>query len=310
MSTNGEISMAEKETAPISTHATKEEETFGSRVAKAIQDAKNPEVKRLTDYIGPTGFWLFSYYVASIFIMICVNIARVGWSGEAIFAAPSYFAQLFINYGLNAGKVDENTFEKIEFSRGLESASWFFAPWIIYTLGIMFVMLPGSGYPMLTGDYDYTDNFLYFHERTVALNADKSGGFYFLIVWLPLILATLAGALISKRLFKKENRSLGLIKLVLFNLVVGFFVGLQMGLMTGTYRISILGSLRTIFGVSEDNVGVIFTGHYHPNAIYVTSWFINLFPAIITAIWYVFYAFLEDKILELIANRKNPALTS
>ena len=108
-------------------------------------------------------------------------------SDGAIFAAPAYFAQLFVNYGLNAGKVKapdtDNSldfyYEKIEFGPALVSASWLFAPMIIYILGILFSILPGSGYPSPEGYYDFNNNFLYFHERTVLLNENKFGGFYF-----------------------------------------------------------------------------------------------------------------------------------
>ena len=212
----------------------KEQSQKESRTMRTWDKMKSFEVKRFRDYIGPTGIWMICYYVISIFIMICINVARVGWSGEAIFAAPAYFAQLFINYGLNAGKVDapdtdpdlDFYYEKIEFGPFLVSASWIFAPMIIYVLGILMSILPGSGYPNPGGYYDVNDNFLYFHERTILLNENKLGGFYFLIAWLPIILATFFGAFISKRIFKDEKQFKGfnVIRVMLLNLVFGFIV--------------------------------------------------------------------------------------
>lgn len=283
----------------------KEKSDFKSRIDKAIEKAKEPTVKKFKYYIGPTGIWLLAYYFSSLFIMICMNIARVGWSGEAIFAAPSHFAQLFINYGLNAGKVDEFTYEKIEFNRALESASWLFSPWILYVLGFMFAILVNSGFPKPTGDYDYLDNYFYFHERTVALNSSKGGGFYFLIYWLPIILATLIGAFISRRLFEKDEVEINVLKVGGFNLIIGFIVGLQMGVMTGTYDVSFIGFFRTIFGISEENTAVIFTGQYHPNSIMIMSWFLNLAPLIIGAVWYRLYNFLEIKTIIYYNQSKN-----
>ncbi|MBD3190016.1 MAG: hypothetical protein GF308_05210 [Candidatus Heimdallarchaeota archaeon] len=277
---------------------------FKSRIDQAIENAKQPTVKRFKYYIGPTGIWLLAYYFSSLFIMICLNIARVGWSGEAIFAAPGYFAQLFINYGLNAGKVDEFTYEKIEFNRALESASWLFSPWILYVLGFLFAILVDSGYPSPAEDYSYLDNYLYFHERTVALDSSKNGGFYFLIYWLPLIFATLIGAFISRRLFDKDEVEISVLKVGLFNIILGFIVGLQMGVMTGDYSVSFVGFFRTIFGISEENTAVIFTGHYHPNGIMIMSWFLNLVPLIIVAVWYRVYNFLEIKTIQLYNQSK------
>jgi len=305
----------------MSTVNEEKEQQQESKVMSTWDKMKSFEVKPFKEYIGPTGVWMLAYYFSSIFLMIVLNIARVGWSGEAIFAAPAYFAQLFLNYGLNAGKVladpldTENDYylEKIEFNRPMMSASWIFAPIIIYVLGLMLSLLIGSGYPAPEGEYSYLENFYYFHERTVALTGDpladnpgKSGGFYFLIVWIPIILSAIIGAVVAKRLFKdpKVHKSFNVVKVMVFNLIMGFFVGLQLGLMTGTVRISFIGAIVTIFTSSYDNTGFIFSGHYNPNAIMIASWFINFIPIFVITFVYMLYGPIEDRVLKLII--KNP----
>lgn len=284
-----------------------------SRVVSQWDKIKTFQTKQFKDYVGPTGIWMLSYYFTSIFVMICLNIARVGWSGEAIFAAPSYFAQLFINFGLNAGKVQADAsdtvndfyFEKIEFGRALISASWLFAPMIIYVLGILFAFLTGSGYPQPEGYFDYLQNFRYFHERTVLLWGDvennrKGGGFYFVLVWIPIIVATLAGAFVSKRIYedKKQANSFNVVKMMGFNLLAGFIVGYQMAYMTGRVAVSFGGSIKTIFTNSYDNFGFYFSGQYNPHSIIITTWFINLIPIFAAALWYIMYHQIEDSIIK------------
>ncbi|MEA2070004.1 MAG: hypothetical protein U9O98_01800 [Asgard group archaeon] len=277
-----------------------QKKSFKSRLKAAWKEARSYETKKMKNYLGTTGIWLLSYYVSSILIMIAMNIARVGWSAEAIFAAPAYFAQLFINFGLNAGKTGEFSYEKIEFNRALISASWIFAPIIIYVLGMMMSFLIGSGYPKPTGDYDYLENFYYFHERTVALNSDKSGGFYFFLVWLPLIISILIAAFISTRIYDKERRNdVNVFGLIFLNLLFGYIVGLQMGVMTGTYRFYIGGFFKTIFTNNRNNTGITFNGQYHPHSILIVSWFINLIPIFLVALWFAIYDSIEKQIIRL-----------
>ena len=103
-----------------------------SRIASGWKEASKFPTKRLIDYIGPTGLWLLCFYLASIFMMIILNIARLGFTGEAIFSAPTYFTQLFVNFGLNAGKIKapdldlENDFyyQKVDFGNALSSGAW------------------------------------------------------------------------------------------------------------------------------------------------------------------------------------------
>ncbi len=296
-----------------------------SRITSAWKEATKFPVKRLLDYIGPTGLWLICYYFAAILMMIILNIARLGWTAEAIFSAPTYFAQLFISFGLNSGKVKapdldrENDFyyQKIDFDNALSSASWIFAPMIIYVLGLFIAILPGSGFPQPVGDFDYLTNFRYFHDFVPYLgfeiNPDtnimfKTGSFYFLIAWFPIILASLAGAFVTKRVFpEKNNRSISVVKLMLFNLIVAFIVGLQMGTITGEITFRITGVIKTIFTNSYDNTGYIYTGQYNPNAILIVSWFINFIPMVIAAIWYLLYDQLEDRIIK--AAKATPEFT-
>lgn len=304
----------------MSTITEEKEQQQKSKIMTTWDEMKSFKIKPFRQYIGPTGIWMLSYYFISIFIMIAMNIARVGWSGEAIFAAPSYFAQLFLNYGLNAGKVAADPLdpasdfylEKIEFSRPLMSASWLFAPMIVYVLGLFLSILIGSGYPQPTGEFSYLENFFYFHERTVALTGDplandpaKTGGFYFIIAWLPIILSAIVGAIISKRVFKKDenpkqHKTFNVIKVMLYNLFAGFIVGLQMGYMTGKVTFNIFGAIVTIFTSSYDNYGYMFTGQYNPNVIMLTSWFVNFIPIIIVAFTYIIYSPFEDKTISLI----------
>ncbi|HUU77192.1 MAG TPA: hypothetical protein VMX55_02525 [candidate division Zixibacteria bacterium] len=292
----------------------KEKKAFKSRVAETWDKMKSFEIKRFRDYIGPTGIWIITYYLTSIFIMIVMNIARVGWSGEAIFAAPSYFAQLFLNYGLNAGKVPAESgeelidfyFEKLEFGRPLISASWIFAPMIIYVLGLMISFLPGSGYPAPEGYYILNNNFMYFHERTVLLNDHKTGGFYFVLVWIPIIMACFLGAFISKRIYKDPNqyKSFNVVKVMLFSLIPCLIVSYAMAKMTGEISFSFFGAIKTIFTNSYENYGFFFTGQYHPNALLFTSWFINLIPTFIAALWYNMYHQIEDSIIRLFTGKE------
>lgn len=287
-----------------------------SRIASTWKEASKFPTKRLLDYIGPTGIWLLCYYLASIFMMIVLNIARLGWTVEAIFSAPIYFSQLFISYGLNSGKVKapdldrENDFyyQKIDFGNALSSGAWLFAPMIIYVLGLFMTILPGSGFPQPIGDFDYLLNFQYFHHYVpfLGFNVDPetnimstTGAFYFLIAWLPIILACLVGAFVTKRVFKeKKNRSINVLKLMLFNLLVGFIVGMQMGTMTGEVNFRITGAIRTIFTNDYDNTGYLFSGQYHPNTIMIVSWFVNFIPMFLAAAWYLLYDPIEDNIIK------------
>ncbi|RLI70913.1 hypothetical protein DRO91_06235 [Candidatus Heimdallarchaeota archaeon] len=139
------------------------EESASQTKPRIIDEIKNYPVKRFIDYVGPTGLWLFLYYLFSLFMMIVLNIARIGWSLESIFAAPRYFAELFINYGLNAGKIEADPldqeldfyFKRNDFSNFMTSASWIFAPMIIYVLGIFLSILPASGFQQPIGDFNY-----------------------------------------------------------------------------------------------------------------------------------------------------------
>ncbi len=310
----------------MSTINEEKDQQHESKVMATWDKMKSFKAKPFKQYVGPSGVWILCYYFISLFIMIAMNIARVGWSGEAIFAAPAHFAQLFLNYGLNAGKVaadpldvvNDFYLEKIEFGRPLMSASWLFAPMIVYVIGMLLSILSSSGYPQPIGDYGYLENFYYFHERTVALSGDpladnpgKSGGFYFLIVWLPILLSALAGAIISKRLFKddpKQHKSFNVIKIMMFNLLVGFIVGLQMGYMTGEVTVSLWGTFKTIFTSSYENSGYMFTGQYNPNVLMFTSWFVNFIPIMIIAVIYLLYSPIEDKVASLFnGNMKKQA---
>ncbi|MHA1531711.1 MAG: hypothetical protein ACTSR6_06905 [Candidatus Heimdallarchaeota archaeon] len=295
-----------------------------SRIASTWKEASEFPTKRILDYIGPTGLWLLSFYFASLFMMIVLNIARLGFTGEAIFSAPTYFSQLFISYGLNSGRVDvpsadillelpayldaDYGLQKIDFANALTSGAWLFAPLVIYVLGLLFVILPSSGFPQPIGDYSYLTNFQYFHHFVPFLGftvdpvtniMTTTGAFYFLIAWLPIILACLIGAFVTKRVFKeKKNRSISVLKFMLFNLAAGFIIGLQMGTITGEVDFRITGALKTIFTNSYDNTGYYFSGQYHPNTILIVSWFVNFIPMILAAIWYLIYDPLEDNIIK------------
>ncbi|NPE08871.1 MAG: hypothetical protein GNW80_11375 [Asgard group archaeon] len=299
-----------------------------SRIASTWKEASKFPTKRLLDYIGPTGLWILSFYLASIFMMIVLNIARLGFTGEAIFSAPSYFTQLFISYGLNSGKIAvpppdtllelpayldvDYGLQKIDFANALTSGAWLFAPLVIYVLGLLLAILPGSGFPQPIGDFDYLTNFQYFHNFVPFLGftvnpetniMTTTGAFYFLIAWLPIILACLIGAFVTKRIFKeKKNRSISVLKLMILNLVTGFIVGMQMGAITGEVNFRIIGALKTIFTSSYDNTGYFFSGQYHPNTIIIVSWFVNFIPMIMAAIWYLIYDPLEDYIVKTAKN--------
>jgi hypothetical protein len=282
---------------------TKEKKVPEIRVA--LKEVMKHPTKRVIDYIGPTGLWLFLYYASSLFVMIVINIARIGWSLEAIFKAPIYITQLFLSYGLNAGKVEDTSigndvyYDKVDFDNFMISAAWFFAPMIIYVLGIIFVILPSTGFPQPIGDYPERQNFLYFHNFVPFLNENKRGGFYFLIVWVPLIVSIVLGAFLSKRFFKegKGQPNINVIHIMIFNLLAGFVVGLQMGLITGSVDFDIRGALRTIFTNSYDNEGYFFSGQYHPNSIMITSWFINFLPLFVAVLYFAVYGSIEDRIL-------------
>lgn len=295
-----------------------------SRIASSWKEASKFPAKRLLDYIGPTGLWLLCFYLASILMMVILNIARIGFTGEAIFSAPTYFTQLFISYGVNSGKTaapppnillelptyldPDYGLQKIDFANALTSGAWLFAPMVIYVLGLLFVILPGSGFPQPLGDFDYLLNFQYFHHFVPFLGFETNpdtgimtttGSFYFLLVWLPIILACLIGAFVTKRVFKeKKNRSISVVKMMLFNLVAGFIVGMQMGTITGEVNFRIIGALRTIFTDSYDNTGYFFSGEYHPNTILIISWFVNFIPMVFAALWYLIYDPLEDAIIK------------
>ncbi|NHJ48106.1 MAG: hypothetical protein FK733_09990 [Asgard group archaeon] len=270
-------------------------------------EIKNHPSKRLVDYIGPTGFWLLIYYASSLFMMIVLNIARIGWSLEAIFTAPMYIAQIFINYGLNSGKVEDTTvgsendfmYEKADLDNVMTSAAWLFAPMVVYVLGLLMIILNGAGYPQPVGDYDYLLNFQYFHQFVPFLNENKSGGFYFLIVWLPIIISTVIAAFVSKRLFREgiKQPNINVIRILLFNILVGFAVGMQLGVITGDVEFKFRGAIGTILTNDYDNWGYFFYGQYNPNSIMFTSWFINFIPLFIGVAWHALYGNIEDRIL-------------
>ncbi|HUT80541.1 MAG TPA: hypothetical protein VMZ29_04990 [Candidatus Bathyarchaeia archaeon] len=288
-----------------------------TRINVMWKQMKNQEIKRFIDYIGPTGIWLLLYYVFSLFMMIVLNIVRIGWSFEAIFGAPTYFSQLFISYGLNAGKVPtdpldfDNVYylQRIDYGNFLTSASWLFAPMIVYVLGIFISMLTGSGFPQPIGDFAFNTNFQYFHQYVPLLNENKGGGFYFLIAWVPIILAIVIGAIMTNRIFRdKKNKNVNVIRIFLFSLIAGFIVGLQMGTITGTVQFKIRGAFRTIFLNSYQNEGYLFSGEYNPNTILITSWFINFIPAFMAVIWYGLYNSFIKQIHK--QTRKNGMLTA
>ena len=305
-----------------------------SRIASSWKEASKFPTKRLLDYIGPTGLWLLCFYLASIFMMIVLNIARLGFTGEAIFSAPTYFTQLFISFGLNSGRTEapppdillelpayldpDYGLQKIDFANALTSGAWLFAPLVIYVLGLLLLILPGSGFPQPLGDFNYLLNFQYFHHFVPFLGFDvdpvtgimtTTGAFYFLIALLPIILACLIGAFVTKRVFKeKKDRSISVLKMMVFNLAAGFIVGMQMGTITGDVNFRITGTLRTIFTSSYDNTGYFFSGQYHPNTIIIVSWFVNFIPMIMAALWYLIYDLLEDSIIK--AAKSTGAFTS
>jgi len=313
---NQTMSTTNENKTNVEAQATEENEslTFKNRLVNAWDDAKSFKTKKMKNYIGPTGIWLLIYYGISLFVMICMNIARIGWSGEAIFAAPAYFAQLFINFGLNAGKVKDSNIDvgfynqKMTFNTTLISASWLFAPMIIYVLGILLAILPGSGWAMPIGDYTFNFNHYYFHDYTVLLNSEnKGGGFYFILVWLPVILSVIIAAFVTKRIFpNKENRSFSVIKIMLFNVVAGLIVGFQMSKLTGIVLLRPGLWLQAIFtnefygDVIESTIGYTnyFTSQYNPFVITTATWFINFIPMFAAAIWYQIYDNNEQKVVD------------
>jgi hypothetical protein len=161
------------------------------------------------------------------------------------------------------------------------------------------VILNGAGYPQPVGDYDYLLNFQYFHQFVPFLNEDKSGGFYFLIVWLPIIISVVIAAFVSKRLFRerKGQPNINVIRILIFNLIAGFAVGLQLGVLTGRVEFQFRGAIGTILTNDYDNWGYFFYGQYHPNSIMFTSWFINYIPLAIAVAWHALYGNIEDRIL-------------
>ncbi|MHA1774322.1 MAG: hypothetical protein ACTSXO_09395 [Candidatus Heimdallarchaeota archaeon] len=302
------------------------EESASQTKPRIIDEIKNYPVKRFIDYVGPTGLWLFLYYLFSLFMMIVLNIARIGWSLEAIFAAPRYFAELFINYGLNAGKIEADPldqeldfyFKRNDFSNFMTSASWIFAPMIIYVLGIFLSILPASGFQQPIGDFNYKTNYLYFHQFVPFLGTGvnnqgemiKTGAFYFLIAWLPLILSVIVGAFINKRVFKeKEQKTVNVLKIMLFNLLAGFAVGMQMATITGTVQFRFLEALKIILTSSEENTGFLYSGEYHPISILLTSWFINFIPILFAVAGYLLYANFEDAVLKKRIHKGDLTLT-
>jgi len=311
---------------PMSTSTEKSGGETSQRKARVLEEIKDYPVKRFIDYVGPTGLWLFIYYLCSIFMMIVLNIARLGWSLEAIFGAPRYFAELFINFGLNAGKIEADPldqeldfyFKRNDFNNAMTSGAWIFAPMIIYVLGIFLSILPASGFQQPIGNYDYKTNFLYFHQfvpflRTGVNNQGdmiKTGGFYFLIAWLPIIASVLIGAIVNKRVFKeKEQKTVNVIKIMLFNLLAGFAVGMQMAVITGRVEFHFVEAIRVIITNSKENTGLIFTGEYHPISILLTSWFINFIPMFSAVAWYIVYANFEDAILKRSTKKRGDLTT-
>jgi len=290
------------------------------------EEIKKHPTKRFIDYIGPTGIWILLYYVFSIFMMITLNLVRIGWSAEAIFGAPTYFSQLFISYGLNAGKIESNPldttidfyFQRVDYGNFLTVAAWLFAPMIIYVLGIFIALLPGSGYPQIFGDFSYKLNFQYFHQYVPLLTTrigeegeilGKGGGFFFLIAWVPILLTIIIGAIITRKIFKEqEEKNINVIKLMMYNLLAGFIVGLQMATITGKIEFNLRGTFRTIFASEYENYGYFFSGEYHPNSILITSWFINFIPTFLAVIYYGFYNSVVDQIMK--GTRKTGQLTA
>lgn len=236
---------------------------------------------------SPLGIWMFSVWLTSDLIMGITNTLRGGtfWGG------PKYWLEVFMTYGLNAGQTTEELF----ISKPV--LDWIFSPMIVLNLAIILYVLPASGYfrngRFPIEEQDLKKSSMFFSAQDIwgsdLLNPNhpKWTLTYLWIMFMPIFIGTLIAAIYNYVVFKlvKNQTYLPSAKSILIiNLLATLFTGIEMALLTGDITLQFSGFFKTLFVERKNNTFLIYglqygeTGQYHPIALAISMWLINLIP--------------------------------
>lgn len=265
---------------------TSETEVMGGRVTDSLASI---DVRgRLMGFAtAPSTVWFVGLWFYGIFSMIVFNMFRVlssgGTFGEALFGGPSYYAHLFLFYGLN---------EKGG-PTGWESGigAWLIAPFLAVFMGITLFYLRDSGFayngntrledPLLPiGDPVYA----FFPEPVygagINLFGMKGNLFYIGIVWMPIILASITTIVYQR----KVKRDTSLITRFVVNFIIAVWLGVQVAKMTDpNLSFSLPGFFESIFSDRRTNAFVSYEGQYHPMMLATAFTLYQVVPMLVLA---------------------------
>jgi len=214
---------------------------------------------------SPTTVWFGSLYFFGLFSMIMNNIFRLGFSWNAIANAPSYYAGLFLNYGLNS----EGTYTS-PYESGI--LAWLMAPFIAIWMGLVLYYLRDAGFAY-NGNTRFMDPFLpagnpfYAFFSTDVYGAGdlifgiKGNMFYISIVWMPIIFASIL-TLIYSKWTKRES---WIVTRVFFNFVIAAWIAVNLAKITNpTVSLNLGGFFKSVFVDRRNNYFVVYDGQYNP----------------------------------------------
>ncbi|MHA2504626.1 MAG: hypothetical protein ACXAE3_17365, partial [Candidatus Kariarchaeaceae archaeon] len=183
-------------------------------------------------FTSVTFVWFATLYFFSTLCMIIFNITRVGFA-EGIQTAHSYYADLFLFYGLN--RLSEFQSPWLEGFGAIVMA-----PFLCIFMGLALFLLKDAGYSingntraqdflLPVGDPSYA-----FYKEDVVYGANvllfgmKGNLFYIGIVWIPIILASIATIIYKRRAQKSTN----IVQQFTVNLVISIWLGIAIAKMT------------------------------------------------------------------------------
>ncbi len=210
---------------------------------------------------SPTFLWFLSLYISVLLSMIMFNISREGFNADGIFGGPSYYANLFLHYGLNANANYESPW-----ASGFRA--WLIAPFLAIWLGLPLYFLKDAGYAYngeTRSDPQGNFFFAFFDENVygfeINIFGEKGNLFYIGIIWIPILVATFTTIYYKRRM----NRETSIVNRFLISFIIAIWLGISMAKMTDpSLSFSLQGFFQSLFDNRRHNAFVEYDGHYHP----------------------------------------------
>lgn len=227
---------------------------------------------------SPTTVWFASLYFFSLIAIIIFNVVRTGGDINAVFTGPEYYASLFLHYGLNEGSTYNSPF-----ASGV--LSWLFAPFLVIFMGIPLFFLKEAGWAYNSPFFEISQinkTYAFFNTNVfgyeIVFLGQKGNAFFFGMVWLPIICATIVTAIYKIH----TKRDSWIVTRFVINLLISFWLGLELAKMTDpNLYFEWSEFIPTLVDHRFTNNFVVFEGHYNPMMIMLLFTFFQIAPMVI-----------------------------